>query len=199
VALPLERPADAVAALELFATSPKPGSFRLRKAATEAAILAREEKLGTRLPEELRELLLEHDGLRETLVGSGDYLGGTTTLSGLRRRFRTPWVELAEELGEEVPFRFGRRYFVIGMFGGTGHAFALLDQKRRVEGGHPVLCFDFDDVEAPLTGFPSLTDYLHWVFLVAKGAPARTLEKRFPERYRPAAFKKMLAGAERVT
>jgi len=176
-----------------------PGSYRLRKATSEAAILAREEKLGTRLPEELRELLLEHDGLRETRVGSGDYLGGTTTLSGLRRRFRSQWVEVAEELGDEVPFRFGRRYFVIGMFGGTGHAFALLDQKRRGDAGHPVLCFDFDDVEAPLVGFASLTDYLHWVFLTAHGTPARPLEKLFPERYRPAAFKKMLAAASRVT
>ncbi len=195
--LPLETPPDAKAALNLFATFPNAKRYRLRKGATEEMLAAREEKLGHRLPDELRELLLEHDGIRETLANSGDLLGGTKTLSSLRRDVRKQWASVVEELGEDAPFRFGRRYLVIGTTNCTGHDFALLDMERQLDGDHPVLRFDFDDSEE-VEGFRSLTHYLHWVLLSSNDVPFERLRKLFPERYDMQKFKRMMAAANKV-
>lgn len=194
---PVDLPANATAALLRFAQYPKPTHYRVRPAATEAALLACEEKLRAPLPMELRAALLVHDGIRETYVNSLDLLAGTKTLGKLRRDAREQWTELASELEEDVPFRFTRRYLVLGATNGTGHDFALLDTRRELDGTHPVLRFDFDDGEE-VTGFRSLTHYLHWVFLQADDVPFEKLKKLFPERYSEAAFKKMMKGAEKV-
>lgn len=194
---PLDPPATAKAALQLFAAYPNPKQYRLRPPATEEAIVEREEKLGCRLPAELREALLVHNGIRETYVNTKDYLGGTTTLSKLRADFRRQWTEAAEEFEEDIPLRFGRRYLVLGAMHGTGHDFLLLDTQRVIDGVHPVVRIDLDDCEE-VQGFRSLAHYLHYVLLDVNGVDMSMLRKLFPTYYSTGSFRRMMRQAEKV-
>jgi hypothetical protein len=195
--IPLDFPSDSRAAIARFATHPNPALYSARPPATEEALATCETKLRRPLPPELRAALLVHDGIRETYVHCYDYLGGSRTLSKLRRDFREQWTELADELGEDAPFRFGRRYLVLGGSNGTGHDYTLLDTGRLLDGVHPVLRFDFDDGEE-VTGFRSLAHYLHWVLLQVNDVDYEKLRKLFPERYSESAFKKMMRKAEKI-
>ena len=192
----LDVPATAKAALQRFASHPNPKLYRLRPPATEDALAAREAKLGHRLPPELREALLLHDGIRETFVHTKDYLGGTKTLSKLRTDFRSQWADLLED-NDEPPLRFGRRYLVLGAIHGTGHHFVLLDRLRLLNGVHPVVTIDLDDGEE-VQGFRSLAHYLHYLLLDLHDLGAAKLGKLFPEYYSSKVFKRMMREAQKV-
>ena len=197
VKLPLETPLTSAEAIALFSKFPSSAKYRARPPADADAIEACEEKLKGTLPKCLKSALVVHDGIREMYVRSLDILGGTKTLPKLRRNVRTQWTDLSAELGEEVPFRFGKRYIALGASNGTGHDFALLDTKRLLDDDHPVIRFDFEDGEE-LTGFLSLRHYLHWSFLAQNEYPVEKLRKLFPERYSTTSWKKAMRAAEKA-